>query len=54
MEQDGILILVDGLRLQHYVYVTDLKNKMERFVQKIKDGTDHNYKSLYTFTLISC
>jgi len=28
------------LRLKHYVYGTDLKNLMERFIQKIKDRTE--------------
>jgi putative transposase len=28
------------LRMKHYIYESDLKNKMERFVQKIKDRTE--------------
>jgi putative transposase len=28
------------LRLKHYVYAADLKNLMERFIQKIKDRTE--------------
>ena len=44
------LILTDGatwyyqvcrwLRMKQYIYESDLKNKMERFVQKIKDRTE--------------
>jgi putative transposase len=40
---DGARWYIDACRwlgLQHYVYGTDLKNKMERFVQKIKDRTE--------------
>jgi transposase-like protein len=35
------------LRLNHHVYSTELKNVMERFIQKIKDRTQNALRTIF-------